>query len=298
MFNPLKTWRRWHRKVNITQKRHAVASALAASAVPALVMARGHKIDEVPELPLVLSDGCQKLTKTKAAVDLLTKFGAADELEKVRASRKIRCGVGKSRNRRYVMRRGPLVIYDEDNGVTRAMRNIPGVDLCKVDCLNLLQLAPGGHLGRFCVWTESAMKKLQTLYGSYKSGSTMKKGYSLMRPIMTNSDVSRIINSDEIQSVVRPTIVGPRRRTQKKNPLKNRNIMSRLNPLATHKIELARLASMEGTKARNLVLHKKRIAAGERAEFEKSASGGKYYKTVMSALGESTAAVASAVVAE
>ena len=39
MFSPTKTWRKWHRKVNLTQKRYAVASAVAASGVPALVMA-------------------------------------------------------------------------------------------------------------------------------------------------------------------------------------------------------------------------------------------------------------------
>jgi hypothetical protein len=33
-----------HRRININQKRYAVASALAASAVPALVMARGHRV--------------------------------------------------------------------------------------------------------------------------------------------------------------------------------------------------------------------------------------------------------------
>lgn len=47
MFAPTKVWRRWHRKVNINQKRYAVASALAASALPALVMARGHRIEQV-----------------------------------------------------------------------------------------------------------------------------------------------------------------------------------------------------------------------------------------------------------
>merc|ERR1712061_898918 len=38
MFCPTKTWRRWHRRVNVTQKRHAVATALAASSLPPLVM--------------------------------------------------------------------------------------------------------------------------------------------------------------------------------------------------------------------------------------------------------------------
>jgi ribosomal protein L4 len=30
MFAPTKIWRRWHRKINITQKRYAVASALVS----------------------------------------------------------------------------------------------------------------------------------------------------------------------------------------------------------------------------------------------------------------------------
>ena len=47
MFSPTKVWRRWHRKININQKRYAVVSALAASALPSLVMARGHKIEKV-----------------------------------------------------------------------------------------------------------------------------------------------------------------------------------------------------------------------------------------------------------
>lgn len=49
MFSPTKVWRRWHRKININQKRYAVVSALAASALPSLVMARGHKIEKVAQ---------------------------------------------------------------------------------------------------------------------------------------------------------------------------------------------------------------------------------------------------------
>lgn len=71
MFAPTKTWRRWHRKVNINQKRYAVVSALAASALPALVMARGHRIDSVPEVPLVLSDAVESISKTSKAVEVL-----------------------------------------------------------------------------------------------------------------------------------------------------------------------------------------------------------------------------------
>ena len=75
------------------------------------------------------------------------------------------------------MRKGPLIIYCEDQGITRAFRNIPGVDLIKVDRLNLLQLAPGGHMGRFCIWTQDAFEKLDDIYGTFRKVSTQKSGY-------------------------------------------------------------------------------------------------------------------------
>jgi len=84
MFAPTKTWRRWHRRVNINQRRYAVASALAASAVPALVMARGHRIEQIPEVPLVISNDSLRTIegKTYNAIDLLDKLHADTDLEK------------------------------------------------------------------------------------------------------------------------------------------------------------------------------------------------------------------------
>merc|ERR1712107_525973 len=87
----------------------------------------------------------------------------------------VRAGKGKMRNRRYVMRKGPLVVYSEDNGIVRAFRNIPGVETACVTRLNLLKLAPGGRFGRFVIWTEGAFKKLNEIYGTLKSGAPMKK---------------------------------------------------------------------------------------------------------------------------
>lgn len=71
--------------MNVNQKRYAVASALAATAVPALVMARGHRVEEVPELPLVVDTSLETCTKTAAALATLTALGAAAEVEKVRS---------------------------------------------------------------------------------------------------------------------------------------------------------------------------------------------------------------------
>jgi large subunit ribosomal protein L4e len=233
MFAPTKTFRRWHRKVNQNQRRFAVASALAATALPALVIARGHRVESVPEIPLVVADGVESFTKTKDAVALLKRVAAAADVERVKGSRKLRAGVGKSRNRRFVQRRGPLVVYAQDNGIVKAFRNIPGVELASVDHLNLLQLAPGGHLGRFTIWTKGAFEKLDKIYGTYRHGSEIKSDYHLPLSQMTNPDLNRLINSDEVQSVLKAA--GPKRTkrsTIKKNPLRNLNVLLRLNPYA------------------------------------------------------------------
>ena len=177
MFAPTKTWRRWHRRINVNQRRYATVSALAASALPGLVMARGHRIEEINEVPLVVSNTIETLSKTSAAVGLLKKLNAFTDVEKSKDSRKIRSGKGKMRNRRHVQRRGPLVVFNEDHGVSKAFRNLPGVELASVDRLNLLQLAPGGHLGRFIIWSQGAFEKLDAMYGTWRKPSAHKSNY-------------------------------------------------------------------------------------------------------------------------
>lgn len=154
MFAPTKTWRRWHVKVNQNEKRYATASAIAASAVTSLVLARGHRVEQVAELPLVVSNDFESVSKTKDAIAVLKALGANKDIVRVIKSKKIRAGKGKLRNRRFVQRKGPLVVYANDNGLTNALRNVPGVDVAHVSRLGLLQLAPGAHLGRFVIWTQ------------------------------------------------------------------------------------------------------------------------------------------------
>jgi len=232
MFAPTHTWRKWHQRIATNQKRFAVASALAASALPSLVMARGHIISEVAELPCVVDNSVESLQRTKQAIAALTALGAYADVEKARDSKKIRRGRGKMRNRRHVMRKGPLIVYREDNGIVQSFRNLPGVELQHVDRLNLLQLAPGGHLGRFIIWTQAAFERLDAVWGSVKRQSEQKKGYTLPRNIISNTDIARVINSEEIQSKLRPAVTQTLRKRRKKNPLKNFGVKVKLNPYA------------------------------------------------------------------
>ncbi|XP_055632993.1 60S ribosomal protein L4 [Toxorhynchites rutilus septentrionalis] len=268
MFAPTKTWRRWHRKNNVNLKRYALVSAIAASGVPALVQSRGHVIDGLSELPLVVSDEIQKFQKTKQAVSFLRRSKVWADVQKVYKSQRLRAGRGKMRNRRRVQRRGPLIIYSKDEGLRKAFRNIPGVDTMKVSRLNLLKLAPGGHVGRLCVWTESAFAQLNDIYGTWKTKSTVKKDYNLPNPLMGNTDLARLLKSDEIRKVLKPTKKAVHRHVRRLNPLTNTLQLVKLNPYAEVTKRRALLASKKrrcerivaACKARGVELDKKNNA--------------------------------------
>merc|ERR1712188_90879 len=266
MFNPTKTWRKWHRKINVNQRRYAICSALAASALPSLVMARGHKVEQVPEVPLVVDSlDCDKTLKAKK---ILEEFGAYDDVVKSKNSHAIRSGKGKMRNRRHIQRRGPLVILTEEaikQGAGKAYRNLSGVEVACVERLNLLQLAPGGHLGRFCVWSKEAFDRIDAIYGTHKRKSEEKNGYQPPRAIMSNSDLTRVINSTEVQSKARGKKSTQKFHRIKKNPLKNLGVMIKLNPYAkfmkrSKAIKKAKFQPSDAHKERSKAFYKEMTA--------------------------------------
>jgi large subunit ribosomal protein L4e len=255
---PLHVWRRWHRKVNLNQKRHALASSLAATTVLPLVQARGHRVNDVPQLPLVLDNEVNKIQKTKDAVALLQRFGCYEDVERVQKGKIIRAGKSKARGNRYRQKKGPLFVVDDDaQSLVRALRNIPGVDTIHVSRLNIRLLAPGGQLGRFTVFTQGAISKLGAEFGNVNGGS-LRKGYRLRREVLSNPDISAIINSDEIQSILKDkkknVVLHPR---QKKNPLKNKDLMDKLNPFQA-KIRTEKKKKIVKDKKKG-VDHKKRV---------------------------------------
>merc|ERR1712153_270109 len=250
MFAPTKTYRRWHRKVNVAQKRYAIASAIAATGVPALVMAKGHRVDHVAELPLVISDKIQSYTKTKEAHIFLKKSKAFQDVDQVYKSKRFRAGKGKMRDRKRIMKKGPLVIFDQDQGLSKAFRNIPGVETCSVDHLNLLKLAPGGHVGRFCIWTEAAFKKLDGLYGTWRKASSAKPGWNLPQPKMANTDLSALLKSEAIRKVLRAPNRKVKHTVVKTNPLKNIRTMLQLNPYSAVQKKNAELTTAKNIRAK------------------------------------------------
>ncbi len=152
---------------NIPKKeaKLALISAIAATAEKDVVVARGHKIENVIAIPLVIDNAFENLTKVKEVEAVFTSLGFAAELTRVRDSRKIRAGKGKHRGRKMKQAVGPLIVVVEGKSLSKAASNIPGVEVSTVVNLNTEMLAPGTHPGRLTVWSSGAIEKLSSLYG-------------------------------------------------------------------------------------------------------------------------------------
>ncbi|MCW4000394.1 MAG: 50S ribosomal protein L4 [Candidatus Bathyarchaeota archaeon] len=143
----------------------ALTSAIAATAEKDVVAARGHKIEEVLALPLVVDNAFEALTKAKDVEDAFASLGFTAELTRVRESRNVRAGKGKHRGRKMKQAVGPLIVVVEGKSLAKAASNLPGVEVTSVTNLNTEMLAPGTQPGRLTLWSSGAIEKLSTLYG-------------------------------------------------------------------------------------------------------------------------------------
>ncbi len=163
--HPPKSGKIFLERVNRKEKKLATCSAIAATAKLELIKNRGHCVDGVLEVPLVVTDDIQKLKSAKDFKEVLTALGLWDDV--LRAKRrmgKVRAGKGKIRGRRRKSARSVLVIVEKDDGISKAARNYPGVEVVLVRNLNAELLAPGGHPGRLTLWSESALKSLDKIF--------------------------------------------------------------------------------------------------------------------------------------
>ncbi len=163
--HPPKVEKIWVQKINEKEYRLALRSAIAATAKKEIVEKRGHKIEKIKELPLVIKDGIESIKKTKDLENLLSSVGLDEELKRSK-KKKVRAGKGKLRGRKYKRKAGPLIIIAKDEGVKKACKSLSGVDVKEVNKLSVEDLAPGASPGRLTIWSESAIQKLSGLDGS------------------------------------------------------------------------------------------------------------------------------------
>jgi large subunit ribosomal protein L4e len=115
------------------------------------------------------------------------------------------------------------------------------------------------------VFTKDAFEGLNKVFGTYRAKGIEKHGYQLERGTMDCADLARIINSDTVQSKLRAPRTNVRLHDKnKKNPLKNRNMMQKLNPFSKTQRANEVKASAARVVARKAAIKHKRSKSGRK----------------------------------
>jgi large subunit ribosomal protein L4e len=162
----------WGQKLNTKEANAARDSAIAATADSDRVAARGHRFENDVRFPIVLgkyteddeSVDIENLTLDKATkkfIAMMECIGVGDDLDRAKDGRNIRAGKAKMRGRRRRTPRSILLVVANRDGLAKAARNVPGVDVVVAKDLCAEDLAPGGDAGRLTVWTTSAIEAME-----------------------------------------------------------------------------------------------------------------------------------------
>ena len=162
----------WSRKLNRNERRLARNSALAATTDIEMVSNRGHRFaEEISSLPIILGDYSENGEKidieafnltggTRKVNAIFEALGLGDDLLRARNGRKIRAGKATMRGRVHKTPKSVLLVVANKDGLAKAARNLPGVDVVAAKDLSAEHLAPGGDLGRLTVFTKAAVEAL------------------------------------------------------------------------------------------------------------------------------------------
>jgi large subunit ribosomal protein L4e len=160
--HPPKGEKNWFRKINKKERLAALFSAASATSNKEWIERRGHTIQHVKHIPLVVEDRLEEISILKDFKQVMENLGLLEEMNKL-GKKKIRSGRGTMRGRKFKKKRGMLFIITEDKGIVKAVRNLLGLEVCEVGNLDVEMLAPGASPGRLCIWTEGAVKNMEEL---------------------------------------------------------------------------------------------------------------------------------------
>src|ERR671910_187436 len=165
--HPPVSWKNIYKKVNKKEKLLALCSAIAATANADLIRKRGHRFSNNIQLPIIVSNKIESITKSKDLEKILIKIGLEDDLKRTHI-RRIKSVHKNDTNRRSAL--SVLLIVSNDDNVGRLNNSLPGIAVKTVKSVSVLDLAPGSKPARLTIFSESAIKELNTL----KSASSIK----------------------------------------------------------------------------------------------------------------------------
>ncbi len=148
-----------HKKLNKKEKTLALCSAIAATASKEIVESRGHKVDKIDSFPLVISDEIESISKAKDLIKVLDSLNLTQDIQRLK-SRNARTGKSALRGRRKKVGKSILFVTKNPKNLSEACGSFPGVDVCSVKELSVLDLAPGAVPIRLTVYSKSVIEEM------------------------------------------------------------------------------------------------------------------------------------------
>ncbi len=143
-------------RINKREYILAIESAIAGSANAELILKR-HTLDK-KETPIIVEDSIEKVSRTKDLVKILGALGISGDMARS-TKPKLRSGKARKSSKRH-FRNSVLILAKDSSSISKAGRNIAGVDVCGIDALKISKLAPGA-MPRLMLWSRSAIEGVE-----------------------------------------------------------------------------------------------------------------------------------------
>ena len=150
------------KKINKKENKLALCSAIAATKSKELIIQRGHKIEKIDSFPLVVTDDIESITQTSKMMKILEDLNLIQDVERLK-NRKRRSGKVVLRGRPTKTGKSVLFVLSNSEITKKACNSIPGVDVCSVKGLSVLDLAPGANLIRLTVYSKKAIEEISKI---------------------------------------------------------------------------------------------------------------------------------------
>jgi large subunit ribosomal protein L4e len=161
--HPPESWKITYKKINHKEKKLGLCSAIAVTSRKELVQRRGHRIGNDVNLPLIVSNDIESVTRTRHLKDILIRIGLGDDIARASLVRKARSGTARRRGRSSRSGTSALIIVGNDSKLLSLSRSIPGVDIKHAQDVSVLDLVPGSKPIRLTIFSQSAIEYMKNL---------------------------------------------------------------------------------------------------------------------------------------
>ncbi|MCL5008287.1 MAG: 50S ribosomal protein L4 [Candidatus Marsarchaeota archaeon] len=154
--HPHKIEKRITEQMNRREYILAIESAIGASTNTEAISQK-HVIEK-RGTPFIVEDKIEQVNKTKDLIKILGALGISKDMERSHKPH-LRKGAARKSSKRH-FRNSVLIVAKNAHNITKAGRNIAGVDVCSINSLTVSKLSPGA-LPRLMLWSKSAVEGVE-----------------------------------------------------------------------------------------------------------------------------------------